>query len=97
MARSAARRIPFDQSREEAFRAEVEDARNARRCRSASTRWSRCSTVLAHIPYRTTRELLGVPTSFAGIDELIRMKRATGNAEKDLPDLRRLEALRKDK
>src|ERR1043165_4099715 len=29
MARSAARRIPLDQSREEAFRAEVEDARNA--------------------------------------------------------------------
>jgi hypothetical protein len=38
---------------------------------------------------------LGVPTRFAGIDELIRMKRATGNAEKDLPDLQRLEAIRK--
>lgn len=39
-------------------------------------------------------ELLGVQTSFAGVDELIRMKRATGNAEKDLPDVQRLEALR---
>ena len=43
--------------------------------------------VLAHVPYRTT--------SFAGVDELIRMKRATGNVEKDLPDVQRLEALRK--
>ncbi|MFP5246122.1 MAG: hypothetical protein ACLGH0_05465 [Thermoanaerobaculia bacterium] len=43
---------------------------------------------------RVESEFLGVPTSFAGVDELIRMKRATGNAEKDLPDLRRLEALR---
>lgn len=77
--------------------------------------------VLAHIPYRTTRDLdvLIEPTlenahrarravaawgsfdpqyaaeefiaSFAGIDELIRMKRATGNPEKDLPDVQRLE------
>lgn len=43
---------------------------------------------------RIESELLGVPTSFAGVDELIRMKRATGNAEKDLPDVQRLEALR---
>jgi hypothetical protein len=43
---------------------------------------------------RVESELLGVPTSFAGVDELIRMKRATGNAEKDLPDVQRLEALR---
>ena len=46
---------------------------------------------------RVESELLGVPTSFAGVDELIRMKRATGNAEKDLPDVQRLEALRKRK
>jgi hypothetical protein len=43
---------------------------------------------------RVESELLGVRTSFAGVDELIRMKRATGNAEKDLPDVQRLEALR---
>jgi len=46
---------------------------------------------------RVESELLGVPTSFAGVDELIRMKRATANAEKDLPDLRRLEELRKSR
>jgi hypothetical protein len=46
---------------------------------------------------RVESELLGVPTSFAGIDELIRMKRATGNAEKDLPEVRRLEQLHKSK
>ena len=43
---------------------------------------------------RVAGEFMGVHTSFAGIDELIRMKRATGNTEKDLPDLQRLEALR---
>lgn len=46
---------------------------------------------------RVESEFLGVRTSFAGLDELIRMKRATGNAEKDLPDLQRLEAMRKRK
>jgi hypothetical protein len=46
---------------------------------------------------RVASELLGVPTFFAGVDELIRMKRATGNAEKDLPDVQRLEALRRPK
>jgi hypothetical protein len=40
-------------------------------------------------------DFLGVRTSFAGVDELIRMKRATGNPEKDLPDVQRLEALRR--
>jgi hypothetical protein len=40
-------------------------------------------------------ELLGVPTRFAGVDELIRMKRATGNPEKDLPDLERLRGVQK--
>jgi hypothetical protein len=43
---------------------------------------------------RTEGEFLGVPTAFAGVDELIRMKRATGDAEKDLPDVQRLQALR---
>ena len=44
---------------------------------------------------RVESEFLGVPTSFAGVDDLIRMKRATGNVEKDLPDVQRLEAIRK--
>lgn len=44
---------------------------------------------------RVESEFLGIPTPFAGVDELIRMKRATGNTEKDLPDVHRLEALRK--
>jgi hypothetical protein len=43
---------------------------------------------------RVESELLGIPTSFAGIDELIRMKTATGDPAKDLPDVQRLEALR---
>ena len=46
---------------------------------------------------RVESEFLGVPTAFAGVDELIRMKRATGNAEKDLPDLQRLELIRKQR
>ena len=46
---------------------------------------------------RLESELLGVPTAFAGVNELIKMKRATGNAEKDLPDVRRLEELRDKK
>jgi hypothetical protein len=43
---------------------------------------------------RIESELLGVPAAFAGVDELIRMKRATGHVEKDLPDVQRLETLR---
>jgi hypothetical protein len=43
---------------------------------------------------RVESEFLGVPTSFASVDDLIRMKRATGNVEKDLPDVQRLEAIR---
>lgn len=43
---------------------------------------------------RSKGEFLGVPTSFAGVEELIRMKKAAGRPEKDLPDLRRLEALK---
>jgi hypothetical protein len=46
---------------------------------------------------RVESAFLGVPTAFAGIDELIRMKRATANAEKDLPDVLRLELLRKER
>lgn len=46
---------------------------------------------------RVQSEFLGVTTSFAGVDELIRMKRATANAEKDLPDLQRLEAIQKSR
>ena len=44
---------------------------------------------------RVEKDFLGVRTAFAGIDELIKMKRATGDPEKDLPDVRRLEELRR--
>ncbi len=44
---------------------------------------------------RVASEFLGVPTHFAGVEELIRMKRATGSPEKDLPDLERLKGIRK--
>lgn len=43
---------------------------------------------------RVESEFLGIPTAFAGVDELIRMKRATGNVDKDLPDVQRLEKFR---
>jgi hypothetical protein len=43
---------------------------------------------------RVQGELLGVPTSFAGLDDLIAMKEAAGRPEKDIPDLKRLEKLR---
>ena len=46
---------------------------------------------------RVESEILGIPTSFAGIDDLIRMKTATVDPAKDLPDVQRLEALRKSK
>ncbi|HEX3578988.1 MAG TPA: hypothetical protein VHY33_10535 [Thermoanaerobaculia bacterium] len=39
---------------------------------------------------------LGIPTRFAGVDELIRMKRATGSPEKDLPDVDRLIRLKRN-
>jgi len=42
---------------------------------------------------RIPGELLGVPTAFAGLQELIQMKQAAGRQEKDLPDLRRLKEL----
>jgi hypothetical protein len=44
---------------------------------------------------RVVSEFAGVSTSFAGVDELTRMKRAIASPEKDLPDLQRLEAIRK--
>jgi hypothetical protein len=43
---------------------------------------------------RVPGELLGVPTHFAGVDDLIAMKQATGRPEKDVPDLERLRRLR---
>lgn len=125
MTRSRSRRIPLERSREEAFRAEVDDALH-------STMEERIEAMVALLdmafelwtvrglagdkglcrfpgmPQQRRRglcrdrrdrgvqsELLGVPTSFAGVEELIRMKRATANVEKDLPDVQRLEALRK--
>jgi hypothetical protein len=44
--------------------------------------------------HRVPGELLGVLTSFAGLDDLISMKKAAGRPEKDLPDLKRLEKLK---
>jgi hypothetical protein len=41
-------------------------------------------------------KFLGVPTRFAGVDELISMKRATGNPEKDLPDIERLTKIKRN-
>ena len=43
---------------------------------------------------RVPGELLGVPTHFASLEDLIAMKEATGRADKDMPDLERLRALR---
>jgi hypothetical protein len=43
---------------------------------------------------RIPGELLGVPTSFASLDDLIAMKEAAGRSDKDLPDLKRLRRLR---
>jgi len=39
-------------------------------------------------------ELMGVPTHFAGIDDLISMKKAANRREKDQPDVRRLRRLK---
>jgi hypothetical protein len=39
-------------------------------------------------------ELLGIPTRFAGVDDLIAMKSAVGRKDKDIPDLERLRRLR---
>lgn len=44
---------------------------------------------------RVVGELLGVPTHYAGIDDLIAMKEATGRPDKDVPDLRRLRRLQR--
>ena len=43
---------------------------------------------------RVAVDFLGVPTSFASLDDLIAMKEAAGRPEKDIPDLRRLRRLR---
>lgn len=43
---------------------------------------------------RVAGELLGVSTHFASLEDLISMKEATGREDKDLPDLKRLRALR---
>lgn len=42
---------------------------------------------------RVPGEILGVPTHFASLEDLIAMKEAAGRQEKDLPDLRRLRKL----
>ena len=44
---------------------------------------------------RVAGEFRGVPVFFAGIDELIGMKEATGRFEKDVPDVARLRELKK--
>ncbi len=46
---------------------------------------------------RVPGQLLGVKTSFASLDDLIAMKQATGRAEKDHPDLKRLKKLKETK
>lgn len=43
---------------------------------------------------RIPGDLLGVPTFFASLDDLIAMKEAAGRPEKDVPDLKRLRRLR---
>jgi hypothetical protein len=45
---------------------------------------------------RTRGELLGVPTWFAGLDQLIAMKEATGLPDKDTSDVERLRRLRRN-
>ena len=45
--------------------------------------------------HRVEGELLGVPAPFAGLDELISMKAATGHPEKDLPDVERLREIKR--
>lgn len=39
-------------------------------------------------------ELMGIPTHFASIDDLIAMKEATNRREKDQPDVRRLRRMK---
>src|SRR5205085_2952950 len=106
MARSTSRRIPLPQSREEAIRGEVEDALNA-------TPQQRIEAMVALLDSAyemwIVRGFAGDEglCRFPGIIQqrrrgLRRDRRdggpgATGNAEKDLPDLQRLEAMRKRK
>jgi hypothetical protein len=42
---------------------------------------------------RVAGELLGVPTHFASLEDLVSMKEAAGRTEKDVPDLKRLRRL----
>jgi hypothetical protein len=44
---------------------------------------------------KTEGELRGVPTSFAGLDDLIAMKEATDRSDKDRPDVARLRELKR--
>jgi hypothetical protein len=44
---------------------------------------------------RVAGQFAGIPTHFAGPDELIAMKEATGGGEKDVPDLIRLREMRR--
>ena len=44
--------------------------------------------------HRVAGELLGTPTHFVGLNDLIAMKQASARKEKDLPDLKRLLRLR---
>jgi hypothetical protein len=46
---------------------------------------------------KVSGELRGVPTHFAGLDQLISMKEATARREKDRPDLARLRAIKKER
>lgn len=46
---------------------------------------------------RVSGQLGGVPTDFAGLDDLIAMKEAVGRPDKDLPDLERLRRLRHER
>ena len=42
-------------------------------------------------------DLRGVPTNFAGLDELIAMKEATARSDKDRPDVARLRKLKEER
>lgn len=48
------------------------------------------------VRHRKRGEFLGVPTWFAGLDQLIAMKEATGRPDKDTPDVERLRRLRRN-
>jgi len=46
---------------------------------------------------RVAGDLRGVPTNFAGLDELIAMKEATARSDKDKPDVARLRKLKEER